>query len=414
MSEKYFLGSVCIFIYKTFDHCQQQDLDVQHDGPVFDIIEVAVDAEADGGITPVAVDLCPAGDAWTDLVFDHIAGDLFFELFNEKGSFRPWSHKAHVSLEYIEKLGKFVQTCLADEFSDGGNPRVVRSGPGFFLIRRLLDRHRAEFVHHKGFAVETDPLLFEDQFPFRGGLYDNRNYQHRQGKQHNEYERTGDIHCPLYKFIKRIGEGYIPHMDDRKPVQIFGIRLGGDDIVVVRYKFGVHTGFFRNGDDPLQAFILVDAQGDGDLVIGIVGKNGLQIVDITDDMDIPVGFSISLAVVKDTVDDVAPFRMGTDAVDITLGGTSVANQENVFEIVPFLAETAEDRRDEQPEKKFENKIDPHKYNDKKTGVVAAADKIKTCGTIKDPDNISLENIIHLGFAARHPLGIVQMEKIIGK
>lgn len=203
-------------------------------------------------------------------------------------------------------------------------------------------------------------------------------------------------------------------MNNRKPVQIFGVRLGGDDIVVVRDKLGMHTGFFRNGDDSLQSLILVDAQGDGDLVIGIVSENGLQIIDVADDMDIPVGFSISFAVVKDTMDDVAPFRMGTDTVNITLGGTSVANEENVFEIVSFPAETAEDRRDKQPENKFKNKIDPYKYNDKKAGVVSAADKIKTCGTVKDSHNICLKNVVHLRFAASHSFWIIQMEKIIGK
>lgn len=77
-------------------------------------------------------------------------------------------------------------------------------------------------------------------------------------------------------------------------------------------------------------------------------------------------------------------------------------------------ETAKDCRDEQPENKFKNKIDSYKYNDKKAGVVTAADKIKTCGTIKNSDYICPENVIHLGFAARHSLGIVQMEKIVGK
>lgn len=86
----------------------------------------------------------------------------------------------------------------------------------------------------------------------------------------------------------------------------------------------------------------------------------------------------------------------------------------MLKVVSLPAETAEDRRDEQTENKFKNKIDSYKYNDKKAGVVTAADKIKSCGTVKDSHYICLENVVHLGFAARHPLGIVQMEKIVGK
>ena len=119
-------------------------------------------------------------------------------------------------------------------------------------------------------------------------------------------------------------------MDDWKPINIFSIRFGGDNVVIIRDKLGVHTGFFRNGDDPLQAFILVDAKSDGDLVIGIVSENGLQIIDVTDDMNIPVRFSVAFAVVKDTVNDVAPFWMGTNAVDITLSRTTVADEENML------------------------------------------------------------------------------------
>ena len=119
-------------------------------------------------------------------------------------------------------------------------------------------------------------------------------------------------------------------MDDRNPINIFSIRFSGDNVVIIRDKLGVHTRFFRDGDNSLQALILIDTKGDSDLVIGIVSENGLQIIDITDDMNIPVGFSVAFAVVKDAVNDVAPFRMGTDAVNITLRSTTIADEENML------------------------------------------------------------------------------------
>lgn len=76
---------------------EEQDLDVQHDGPVFDVIQIAVDAQPDGSITAVTIDLRPSRDAGTDLMLDHVAGDLFFKLLYEKRALRPGADEAHLS-----------------------------------------------------------------------------------------------------------------------------------------------------------------------------------------------------------------------------------------------------------------------------------------------------------------------------
>ena len=47
-------------------------------------------------------------------------------------------------------------------------------------------------------------------------------------------------------------------MDDWQPVQIFGVRAGRDDVIVVRNKFRVHTGFFGNGNDLFQRIVVVN------------------------------------------------------------------------------------------------------------------------------------------------------------
>lgn len=81
----------------------------------------------------------------------------------------------------------------------------------------------------------------------------------------------------------------------------------------------------------------------------------------------------------------------------------------------FFAETAKYCRDDQAENKFKNKIDPYKYNDKKAGIISAfLYKIKTGRAVQDTDYICLENIVHLGFAARDPFRVIQVEKVIGK
>ena len=83
----------------------QQDLQVKEEIPVFNIVHVVLNALFDGGVSPVAVHLGPAGDAGPDLVLHHVARDLLLELLHVMGHLRPGAHQAHIPLQNVEKLG---------------------------------------------------------------------------------------------------------------------------------------------------------------------------------------------------------------------------------------------------------------------------------------------------------------------
>ena len=82
----------------------QQDLQVKEHIPVFDIVNVIFDPLTNGRIPPVAVDLGPAGDAGTDLVLDHVAGNFLAKLFHKIGKLRAGTHKAHIAQQDVKKL----------------------------------------------------------------------------------------------------------------------------------------------------------------------------------------------------------------------------------------------------------------------------------------------------------------------
>lgn len=81
---------------ETFNYREEQDLDVQHHRPVFNIIQITVDAQPDRSVTAVAIDLCPACDAGTDLMLDHVTGDFFLKLLYEKWALRPRADETHL------------------------------------------------------------------------------------------------------------------------------------------------------------------------------------------------------------------------------------------------------------------------------------------------------------------------------
>ena len=130
------------------------------------------------------------------------------------------AHQAHISLQHIEKLGKFIQAGPADEFANAGffgavgqNP--VADDPGipiqlehkaagnpvllhmlFFELVRV-GVHTPEFVHPEHLAVAADPLLTVENRA-RGGKIDGRadeNGQH-QGKQ-AAHQAPHNIRGPL-------------------------------------------------------------------------------------------------------------------------------------------------------------------------------------------------------------------------
>ena len=88
--------------------------------------------------------------------------------------------------------------------------------------------------------------------------------------------------------------------------------------------------------------------------------------------------------------------MGEDPVDIALGSTPIADEQDVLQVVPFFSEFAENCRNQHSERQFQKEIDRHKNSDKKAGIVCAAPyKIKAGGTIQDSDDICFKYVVHL-------------------
>ena len=52
---------ICIFINETLKNCQEQNLNVKSNAPVFNIIKVTINTFPDGCISPVTVYLSPSG-----------------------------------------------------------------------------------------------------------------------------------------------------------------------------------------------------------------------------------------------------------------------------------------------------------------------------------------------------------------
>ena len=80
-------------------------------------------------VTTQSIGLCPACNAWTNLMLDHIFRYFFLELIHEEGPLRPWTNYAHMTKQHIEKLRKLINARLAQEAAEFGSSRIVLYGP---------------------------------------------------------------------------------------------------------------------------------------------------------------------------------------------------------------------------------------------------------------------------------------------
>ncbi|MSS73735.1 MAG: glycosyltransferase family 1 protein [Candidatus Latescibacteria bacterium] len=142
-------------------HCegrQEQDLQVEPEGPSLDVFEVVAGPLGDGRIPPQAVDLRPAGDAGPHPVASGVSGDLPLELLDECRTFGPGADQAHVAHEDVVELGEFVEAGAPEPASDAGHAGVVPPGPDGAVCLRILN-HGAEFDQKEGPAPASDTNL---------------------------------------------------------------------------------------------------------------------------------------------------------------------------------------------------------------------------------------------------------------
>ena len=82
----------------TYDFNEKHNLDIKGQCPVLNIKNIVLNPALNRGIPPIAVDLRPACQTGSYLVFDHVAGNLFLKLFYKLRPLRSRPHHTHITL----------------------------------------------------------------------------------------------------------------------------------------------------------------------------------------------------------------------------------------------------------------------------------------------------------------------------
>lgn len=82
----------------------EENFDIQQEGPVFNVIDIIINALLYGSIASESVYLSPTSHARANLVLDHVAGNFLAKLFHKIGKLRAGPHKAHIAQQDVKKL----------------------------------------------------------------------------------------------------------------------------------------------------------------------------------------------------------------------------------------------------------------------------------------------------------------------
>lgn len=328
-----------------------------------------LDPLADGSVASVAVDLRPAGNARAYLVLDHVTGYLLLELLHEKWALRARPHKAHIPFQHIEDLWKLIKACLADEFPDRGDTRIIPGRPSLLLMAVILYFHGAELIHLKFLVMQPHPYLGKNQRPLGGKLDQEGDKEHRDGENEQHQHRARDIHRALEELVHGIAERDIADVDDREPIQILGVGCGGDHVLVIRHELCVDTGFLANGHEPFKLIIFVQPQCDRNLVKKMILQDLAEHGSLAQYLDPPVACPVLHMIVQDPIHMVAPIQVGLDAVDIALRRAAVTDHQDMLLVEALAPQVIEYLREEVPEQQAEHGIRQEKDKNEGTGNV---------------------------------------------
>ncbi len=142
---------------------EEEDLDVEPEGPVFDVIDVMLRAGGEVAVAAEAVHLGPAGHAGFDDVAREVVRDGVGELVDVVRAFGARADEAHVAAEDVPILGQFVEVPAAHEGADAEEAGVVARRA---LLRGVgrggVGGHAAEFVEREGEVVGADAGLTKE------------------------------------------------------------------------------------------------------------------------------------------------------------------------------------------------------------------------------------------------------------
>ena len=166
--------------------------------------------------------------------------------------------------------------------------------------------------------MQPHSFLFENNRPRAGGFYKNSRCQHNRRCYDQPRQGAYHIDRPLRNPVQCIGQRHIPYINDGQPHQIFRIRPARHDTVVVRDKLRMDARFLAQIHDALQTVIILQRQGDSNLIQFIFRQDIQKVFDLAQHLNPLVQCAARHPVVQYSSYHISPLRIGIDPGNIFL------------------------------------------------------------------------------------------------
>src|SRR3990172_97811 len=254
-----------VLVDESLPETQPEDLQIEGQGPVFNVVEVALDPLLERGIAPPAVYLGPPGNPCLHLVPEHIFGDPLSKLLDEDRPFRAGTHQAHLAPQDIEQLGQLIQRGQAQHGANRRSAPVVAGCPNRPGVTLSVVSHGSELQHLKRPAVEAHPLLAVEDRTGRRQLDDGRKRQLRRRRDQEGDARQHDIHDPLGDQVPTV-EGRVLQVHQGKTIKLLHPSAKGHVLVEIGDHLDIHEFLLKAPEDPLHPTIRLEGNCDEELI----------------------------------------------------------------------------------------------------------------------------------------------------
>src|ERR1700693_10473 len=141
--------SICVFVSEAANESKGNDKQIECHRPMTDVIKVILNALRDGGITAPTIHLGPTCYAHFQIVAAIVIAYRLHEFLHENGALWSWTDHTHLTLEHVEKLRQFVQTCFSEDFANPSTTWVVFYRPTRVSLFDCGHHHGSELEHAK-------------------------------------------------------------------------------------------------------------------------------------------------------------------------------------------------------------------------------------------------------------------------
>ena len=201
-------------------------------------------------------------------------------------------------------------------------------------------------------------------------------------------------------------------VDHRKPQKILRIRLRRYDIIIIRYKFRMHTGFLTKCHNMLQFVVLTQSQCDSNLIQPVLRQDHGQVLNPSDHFDSFVHRRSGNLVIQYSADAVSPLRICNDPVYILLCCTAVSHQKDLLLIHAMPADVHQYHTDQIAYQCFRKNIECIKNTQHFSRKVNFVLHVRYGKKYQQCYGIRLYHIAKLQPASLYPFGRVQIKCLI--